>query len=436
MKTTHTFNVQFLLKKSASRNDGSVPVNARISVDGIKCEVSAQINVLETHWNPKAFRVNPKSKNARTINDHLDTVYADIVEAKKQLVREGQFLTAQAIKLRYTGKDKVIQTLNGLITYHSENDIKKLAKGTAKNYGATEKYLERFLRKKYRSPDVHLAQIDYGFVVNFESYLQTCPPLRKSQPLSKNGITKHMERLQKFTTLALKHGWMKNDPFALHTPSFDEYDSAFLEQSELERFAIYRLRDIGYQRVQDIFVFSCYTGLSYVEVKNLKQGDIVNGFDGEQWISVHRQKTKTPVKVPVLEQAREILEKYADHPTKKNGFALLPVYSNQKINEYLKVLAQKCDIAKHLTFHVARHTFATTVTLMNDVPLETVSKMLGHTKLSTTQRYARVVEKKISKDMAALRQRLKNKPPTPPEPSPHTSNGTEGQSYPPLRLVR
>ena len=159
--------------------------------------------------------------------------------------------------------------------------------------------------------------------------------------------------------------------------------------------------------VRDVFVFSCYTGLCYIEVKNLKTGDIVNGIDKEDWIMVRRQKSKTPVKLPLLEEAKRILDKYKNYSLAVNANKLLPVYSDQKINKYLKEIAKLCNIKKNLTFHVARHTFATTITLLNDVPLETVSKMLGHTKLSTTQKYARVVEKKISKDMLELRSKLK-----------------------------
>lgn len=436
MKTTHTFNVHFLIKKNAARKNGTVPVNARISVDGIKCEVSAQLTVQETHWNKEACRVNPKSRNAKNINDHLDTVYADIIKAKKQLVQEGQFLTAQTIRLRYLGKDKMVKTLKELIAYHKENDMKKLAKGTAKNYSATEKYLDRFLKKKFRSPDLHLAQIDYGFVVNFETYLSTCPPLRKSQPLGNNGIMKHLERLQKFTTLALKHGWIKKNPFALYSLKFEEYDCAFLEQQELDTLTNLEIPERGVKLARDVFIFACYTGLCYIEVKNLTIKSIVPGIDGEPWIMVRRQKSKTPVKVPLLDKAREILELYADYPCAENGFALLPVLSSQKVNKYLKMVAGLGKVGKNLTFHVARHTFATTITLLNAVPIVTVSKLLGHKKLTTTQRYARVVEKKISKDMAALKQKLKDNPPTPPEPSPHLSDGNDEHKYPHLRLVR
>tara|TARA_Y100000780_G_scaffold75486_1_gene67854 strand:- start:41 stop:763 length:723 start_codon:yes stop_codon:yes gene_type:complete len=218
---------------------------------------------------------------------------------------------------------------------------------------------------------------------------------------------KHLERLKKFTTLALKHRWIKSNPFALYQLKYEDFDCPFLEENELKTISSITLTDDSLSIVRDVFVFSCYTGLCYIEVKNLKTGDIVNGIDKEDWIMVRRQKSKTPVKLPLLEEAKRILEKYQEFSHSVHTNRLLPVFSDQKINKYLKQIAKLCKIEKNLTFHVARHTFATTVTLLNDVPIETVSKMLGHTKLSTTQKYARVVEQKISKDMSSLRSKLK-----------------------------
>ena len=217
---------------------------------------------------------------------------------------------------------------------------------------------------------------------------------------------KHMERFKKIVNIAFKYSWIKQNPFALYQLKFEDYESDFLEDYEIALLESLKLSGV-LEIARDTFVFSCYTGLSYIEVKLLKKKDIVQGIDGEDWISVRREKTNTPVKVPLLDKARKIIDKYARHPKHREEDTLLPIFSNQRTNQYLKMLSQKAGIKKHLTFHVARHTFATTVTLLNDVPLETVSKLLGHTKLSTTQRYARVVERKISKDMKRLKSTLK-----------------------------
>jgi site-specific recombinase XerD len=206
--------------------------------------------------------------------------------------------------------------------------------------------------------------------------------------------------------LAIRLEWMSNDPFKNYKIKIHKVDKDFLNLSELQtieekEFSIERL-----QIVKDIFVFCCYTGLAYVDLLNLSDKHIVQGIDNELWIKTHRQKTNIPVNTPILPKAVQIMEKYLNHHRSAKLDQIFPVFTNQKVNSYLKEIADLCGIKKNLSFHIARHTFATTVTLSNGVPIETVSKMLGHTKISTTQIYARVVEQKISDDMALLRKRL------------------------------
>lgn len=205
----------------------------------------------------------------------------------------------------------------------------------------------------------------------------------------------------------MKIEWIEKNPFRNFTPKFDRVERDFLTEAELTKI---KEKDFGkrLEQVRDIFIFSCYTGLSFIDVANLSEENIIIGMDGEKWISTHRQKTFNKVFLPLLPQAEAILEKYKDNPQAQHRGVLLPAASNQKTNAYLKEIADLCEIKKKLTFHIARHTFATTVTLTNGVPIETVSKMLGHTKLATTQIYAKVVENKIGTDMAALKKRLSN----------------------------
>ncbi len=407
MKTTHTFIVHFWLKKKSIRKDGTTPIYARIRLDGIPADVSTKQSILEDHWSPEAGRANLKVKNASFINDSLDDVFTEIKSAYRALKQEGRFITAQAIKLRYMGEDSPLSTLNELLSYHRKNEIKKLEKGTAKNYGSTEKYLLSYILEKYRRSDIPLTQINYGFVIGFENYLRTCKPLMKSQPLTNNGIMKHMERFKKMTTIACKLDCIKRDPFDFFTASFIPYDRAFLNMKELSAIEELYLKDVGLMRVRDVFVFACYTGLAYIDVKCLRPEQIVLGVDGNEWIFTTREKSKTYVKIPLLDTAKAVLVKYSDASYGKKSDLILPVYSNQKCNKYLKIIAAKCGIEKNISFHVARHTFATTVTLANGVPIETVSKLLGHKKLSTTQIYARVLEQKISDDVAVLKSKLK-----------------------------
>jgi len=407
MNSSNSFSISFWLKKSAKKKDGRIPIYARIRFEGRYSDLSVHRTTLEERWCPILGKIDHRANQANSINRYLDDVHAKLMECHRQLMAEGAVINAKIIKLRYLGKDKAVKTLKDIMEFHRIHEMPKLAKGTIKNYSATETYLLRFVKKRYRSADIKLAFIDYAFILEFETYLRNCESIVKNIPLSNNGIMKHMERFKKLVTLAFKFGCMSQNPFTLYTMKFESYDSDFLEEEDIQRVMNLVVKEPGINVVRDIFLFSCYTGLSYIEVKLLKQGDIVKGIDGDLWINVERKKTKTPVKVPLLYQAECILEKYKDHPKDENKHTLLPVFSNQKVNKYLKTIAQQAGINKYLTFHVARHTFATTITLMNNVPIETVSKLLGHTKLSTTQKYARVVEKKISKDMNVLKSILK-----------------------------
>ncbi|WP_394973172.1 site-specific integrase [uncultured Croceitalea sp.] len=409
MKTTHTFNVHFWLKKKSIRRDKTIPIYARIRLDSTPVDVSTKQSTLEEHWCGKAGRLNPKVKDAKFINDEIDIVYSKIRRAYRELRDEGIFITAQAIKLRYSGEDTPMRTLSDLLKYHQQYEIKKLEQGTAKNYGSTQKYLLSFILEKYRTNDIRLSQIDYAFVLSFENYLRTCKPLMASQPLTNNGIMKHMERLKKMTTIACKLDAIKKDPFAFFNANFIPFDREFLNMEELLAIENQFFKDPGVGRVRDIFVFACYTGLAYIDTRNLKPEQVVFGIDGDEWIFTRREKSKTPVKIPLLDKAKRVLDKYSGSLYGKDEDLLLPVYSNQKCNEYLKIIASQCNIKKNITFHVARHTFATTITMAHGVPIETVSKLLGHKRLSTTQIYARVMEQKISDDMALLKDKLSSK---------------------------
>ncbi|MBT9190091.1 phage integrase SAM-like domain-containing protein [Zobellia russellii] len=295
-----------MVEKDLPKKDGTIPIYARIWINSKAIDLSTKESIVEKHWCDKACRAKIRTHNAKYINGILDNLNTGIKRSYIELKEEGVMITAFAIKQRYLGKDKAVLTCMDLIRYHKENEFKKLAPGTIKNYSATEKYICQFIKKQFRSHDVYLAQIDYSFIVQFEHYLRTCPPLRKSRPLNNNGIMKHMERLQKFMTVAFKHGWVKAHPFALYELKFEEFDCPYLEQFELVALATIHLPNKSMCLVRDVFVFSCYTGLCYIEVKNLNKKDIVHGIDEEEWIMVRRQKSNTPVKLPLLDEAKAI----------------------------------------------------------------------------------------------------------------------------------
>ncbi len=214
---------------------------------------------------------------------------------------------------------------------------------------------------------------------------------------------KHIQRLRKMITLAYHIEWIERDPFVKFKPKLEKTEREFLTDLELESIESYRPAIERMAVVKDLFVFSCYTGISYADIMKLTSDNIVLGIDNTKWIMDNRNKTGTPFKIPLLLKAEKLIRKYSDHPRTQYSGKLMPSLSNQRLNSYLKELADVCGIKKNITFHMARHTFATTVTLSNGVPIETVSKLLGHTKLATTQIYTRVVEKKVSKDMKKLK---------------------------------
>jgi site-specific recombinase XerD len=254
--------------------------------------------------------------------------------------------------------------------------------------------------------DIPLFQLKYGFITGFEKYLKESDSIIPDRPCSHNTIMKHIERLKKVFHLAVQNEWLEKDPFTQFKPSFIKKEIAYLNELELDRvenkhFSISRL-----DYVRDLFVFSCYTGLSYSDVYALTKENIQLGIDGEKWIITNRIKNNQQVRVPLLPKSESIIKKYEGNIRNEITGKLLPVFINQKMNSYLKEIADLCGIEKHLTFHVARHTFATTVTLNNGVPIETVSKLLGHRSVSTTQIYARVIDSKLSQDMRRLREVL------------------------------
>ena len=405
MKTSRTFAIHFWLQL-AKLKDGFAPVFARVTVDKKRVEISLKRKTEVTFWDSNIKRSASKTSQAKALNLYLDQVYADLLDCYKELSRELPIVTAQAIKARFLGEDQQFKSLMDIIEYHKVKMASTLTWGTLKNYNSTETYLHRFLQDKMNKKDIFLYQLSYSFIVDFEHYLRTTNPINKGQPLSNNGLMKHLERLKKLLNLAVKLEWVEKHPFVRFSLKFTKHDRPFLTQQELEKLEQLELALENHQVTRDIFVFCCYTGLAYSDVKSLTDNHVVRGIDGEYWIYSKRAKSGQLLKIPLLDKAMAILDRYKD-PDCVPGQLLLPVYCNQKLNEYLKEIRVISGINKKLTFHSSRHTFATTVTLANGVPIETVSKLLGHTKLSTTQVYARVLEKKVSEDMSSLRNRLK-----------------------------
>jgi len=218
---------------------------------------------------------------------------------------------------------------------------------------------------------------------------------------------KYIRNVKKVINQTVLNGWLPRNPFAQFKCSTHAVIREILDEAELSALYSKEFKQERLGEVRDVFLFCCFTGYAFIDVFKLKQTDVAKGIDGDCWIFTRRTKTNTVSNVPLLPQAEEIVNKYKDHPKCVQSGKLLPVNSNQKMNAYLKEIAILCNINKELTMHIARHTFATTVTLSNGVPIESVSKMLGHKKLATTQIYAKVLEHKVSEDMQHLKQKFK-----------------------------
>jgi site-specific recombinase XerD len=405
MKTTQTFCVRFIaIRKKGNAEEAFIV--ARITISKKVMDISLKKTISVALWDSKRECIISRTPEAKQINKFIDDTRYRLMECYQQLLLEHKVVSPHAIKELYLGETKVENTLLGLINYHNTNMKQVLAWGTMKNYITTEKYVRLFLKQKYKNADIFLSSLNYQFITEFEFFLRTCKPLDTSNPLTNNGVMKHMERLRKMVTLAYKMEWIPKDPFAQYKLKFKRKEMSFLTTEELEKFEHIELSKKIVGRARDLFVFCCYTGLSYIDLDKLRSNNICIGIDGEYWINTKRQKTEVPVNMPLLPKAYALIQKYKDEPRVFYRGRLLPFMSNQRLNKYIKEIAQLCGIKKELSFHTARHTFATTVTLTNGVPVETVSKMLGHTKLSTTQVYVHIVKQRISDDMKMLRQKL------------------------------
>lgn len=405
MKTTHTFGIQFVIRTGKKyRSEGIV--YARITVETRRIEISLKKKIAVDDWNKARGIVRGSGQEAKKFNSYLEQVRAQLTDAYRELQVNRQEVTPENIKSFYLGDSSDEHSLIELVDYHNTTQGSVLAQGTMKNYHTTKRYLERFLKNRFKSSDVYLIQVNYKFITDFEYFLRNYKPLDHQKPLGNNGVMKHQERFRKMINLGQRLGWIKQNPFDAYKLSFRKVDRGFLTEKELLAIENKLLKIERLQAVRDVFVFSCYTGLSYIDAINLSPDEINLGIDGQYWIFSKRQKTDTKLRIPLLPKALEIFEKYQKHPKSIIRNKVFPLISNQKLNSYLKEIGDLCDIKKNLTFHLARHTFATTVTLSNGVPIETVSNVLGHKSISTTQIYAKVLEKKISEDMSKLQRKL------------------------------
>lgn len=418
MKNKQNFGVNFILR---SRKDaqGKFPVYARIIINGTRVELSMNTSLNSDEWSHGNGQALPLNDELIELNQRLHETKIKLREHYGNLTKRLKVITPDHVKcaflgIEYTEKKEKPQTdkepepektLLWLIREHNLLMLSVLKPGTMKNYFTTEGYLKKFLSAKFAAGDILLSELKYSFITHFEHYVRTTP-LKTNDPCTNNGTMKHMERLKKVVYWAAKNEWIDKNPFAAFSLKFKHTPVEFLELPELKAIEDQVFHDPMRRKVRDLFVFCCYSGLCYADVMALTPLNIVTGNDGFQWIKTVRLKTDISFDVPLLDKALEILDFFKNTKGELPRDTLFPYITNQEVNRSLKIIAEVCNVNKKLTFHMARHTFATTVTLSNDVPFESISKMMGHTKLSTTLIYAKVVNTKVSKDMAALQQKL------------------------------
>lgn len=394
-------SILFYAKRAKTNVNGLVPIYSRITVNGKRIELTTGRFVEFSKWSAEAGKMKGTTDEARSINSQLDILKLKIIDAQMELVHKNVPVTSESLKLKLTGSAERPRMLVPIFQDHN-NKIKELigkeyAAGTLERYTTSLKHTIEFLEWKFKISDIDTKQIDHAFITDYEFYL------RSVRNCSNNTAVKYIKNFNKIIKICLANDWLEKNPFNNYKSKIKEVERDFLSEEELQSILSKDFKTDRLTLVRDIFIFSCFTGLAYIDVKNLTKSHISIGIDGEKWIYTHRQKTESASKIPILPITQMIIDKYENHPQSNNQDVLLPILSNQKMNAYLKEIAAICEIEKELTFHIARHTFATTVTLTNGVPIESVSKMLGHKNIKTTQHYAKILDKKVSEDMQVLR---------------------------------
>lgn len=393
------FRVTYYLRSGYKAKDGKVAVIVRISLNGERLIIgSAGFNVNPEQWDSEKSRVKGRSAEAQSINNSLERIESDLT----YLYRRHEFddnLSLALIKSEYLGDSKSSESFMEFFQQvidkvHKEVGIER-SYASYQKYNRLYKHFANFLQKRLHRSDIAVKDVNFRIISDFVDYLL------EEGGCAHNTTMKMMGNFKTITIRARRLGLIDNDPFANFKIRFKKVDRGFLTDEEIENLME---KDFGVPRlnlVRDIFIFSCFTGLAYIDVSHLTERNIVV-LDGKEWIMTKRQKTDVPSNILLLDIPKLIIEKYKGQDSKGR---LLPILSNQKMNAYLKEIGDICGIEKRLTYHLARHSFATML-LSKGVPVESVSKMLGHTNIRTTQIYARITNKKIENDMLAVSEKL------------------------------
>lgn len=404
----NTFSVMFFIRRKQLRKNLEAPVFLRITVNGERADVATKRTIVPDQWISTKGCAKPGTQSGKELNQFLEQLRIQVYKCHQDLLARNLSVSALSLKFAYLNGigEEEVHSLMDLYREHNANLKFMIDKGVSRatfiRHETSRRNLERFLHDVYERKDIRLKEINYVFVKDYEAYMRT------ERGCNNNSTVKYIMNFGKIVKEAMNRGWLHVDPFRSIKFHLEEVDKPFLSQPELhiimtKEFPIRRIA-----QVRDVFVFCCFTGLAFIDVKTLTPGNIEVGADGNHWIRKQRNKSKQWAHIPLLPVPRIIIEQYKLNAECQKKGVLLPVLSNQKMNAYLKEIADLCGIQKNLTTHSARHTFATTVTLANKISMESVSKMLGHSSLNMTRRYARILDSTIGQEMSQLAEKLNN----------------------------
>lgn len=408
MKISQNFSILFWIYRSKVTKQGLVPIYMRITIDGDRTECSTKRLIEADAWDSEKERVIESHLDASVINEYLRLIHNEVSRHYNILLSIKDHITPDMVKESYLGKNKekhqkktLMQHFNQYLKVKQEKvEVEDLSNGRFKRFKVLQGKVLAFLKYKYKVNDMHPEEMKFNFIVGFEHFLRTV------QNIGFNTSMKYAKDLKQVMNYITIEEDLSNNVFQSFKAGYKKVKAKYLTEEELAAIENKVISVARLDEVRDCFIFSCYTGYAYSDAEALTPKDVVKGFDGSLWILRNRGKTNEVENVPLLPKAIEIIEKYRNHPYCKTYNKLLPVNSNVRYNAYLKEIADLCGINKTLTTHVARHTCATTVLLSNDVPIETVKEFLGHSDIRTTQVYARTVQKKLSRDLNMLREKM------------------------------
>lgn len=409
MTTTHTFAVDIIIRRNKTNREKAL-LYARITIDGDAKEVSLKETIAVAEWDSKSETIIGKSIRVKSINQLIEETRFGIKEKYRLLKANDVKMTADSVKAAYLGEDAIPKgkKLPDLLDYFTKIFEDKLKHGGFKNYKTTIAYVRAFCQSRYADKTVYLKEVDMEFATDLEYYVRN-QPLKEHDPCLGNGVAKHIQRFKRIMNWATEIKWVKTNEIDDYKCPVKKSRRKKLTMHEVLMLENKHFMDENLNYVKDLFVFSCYTSFAYIDVMTLTEEDFEFHPDGKIWCKKYRVKSEELQLVLLLKTATRILNKYRGKEDLRERNTIFPFLTNQYVNRCLHIIQQSCEIATPMTFHVARHTFAKTVALKNGVPMETIQKIMGHSKITTTQIYADVDEEKIIDDLGMLEQKLDQK---------------------------